>query len=83
MSEPFVGEIRAFGFDYVPPGWALCNGATLPISGNQALFSMIATKYGGNGLTDFALPKLPDIQNEGQPAPTAYYIATTGTIPPR
>ena len=82
MSEPFVGEIRAFAFDYSPPGWMLCNGALLPINGNQALFAMIATKYGGNGETDFALPRLPEIVSEGQPAQTAYYIATIGTVPP-
>ncbi|HTU12854.1 MAG TPA: tail fiber protein [Allosphingosinicella sp.] len=83
MSSPFVGEIRVFGFDYAPPGWALCNGALVPISEYTALFSMIGPKYGGNGVTDFALPNLPDIQNQGAPAQTAYYIATTGTVPPR
>jgi microcystin-dependent protein len=43
---------------------------------------MIGPKYGGNGETVFALPNLPDIQNEGAPVQTAYYIATTGTVPP-
>jgi microcystin-dependent protein len=82
MSQPFVGEIRAFGFDYAPPGWMLCNGALLPISEYPALFGMIGPKYGGNGETVFALPNLPDIQNEGTAAQTAYYIATTGAVPP-
>lgn len=83
MSEPFLDEIRAFAFDYAPTGWALCNGALLPINGNQALFSLLGPKYGGNGETVFGLPNLPEIQNEGAPAQTAYYIATIGAFPPR
>lgn len=46
------------GFDYAPQGWALCNGQTLPIPQNQALFSPLGTHYGGNGRTTFALPDL-------------------------
>jgi microcystin-dependent protein len=58
MAEPFVGEIRMFGFNFPPQGWAMCNGQLLPISQNQALFSLIGTFYGGNGTTNFALPNL-------------------------
>ena len=58
MSEPFLGEIRMFAFDYPPRGWALCNGQLLPINQNQALFSILGTTYGGNGQTTFALPEL-------------------------
>lgn len=58
MSEPFIGEIRVFGFDYAPQGWALCNGQLLSISTNQALFSILGTTYGGDGRTTFALPDL-------------------------
>lgn len=47
-----------FAGDYAPQGWALCNGATLPISGNEALFSLLGTTYGGNGSNNFALPDL-------------------------
>src|SRR5215475_2680773 len=58
MSEPFIGEIRTFGFNFPPRGWAFCNGQTLPINQNQALFSLLGTTYGGNGQTTFALPDL-------------------------
>ncbi|MGO8883311.1 MAG: phage tail protein [Streptosporangiaceae bacterium] len=58
MSEPFLGEIRMFGFSFAPDGWALCNGQLLPISQNTALFSLLGTTYGGDGTTTFALPDL-------------------------
>lgn len=58
MSNPFLGEIRAFSFPYAPRGWAQCNGQTLPIAQNQALFSLMGTTYGGNGQTTFQLPNL-------------------------
>ncbi|MDH5833378.1 phage tail protein [Luteimonas kalidii] len=56
MSEPFIGEIQLFGFNFNPYGWAFCNGGTLPISQNTALFSLLGTQYGGNGQTTFQLP---------------------------
>ena len=49
MSEPFLGEIRIFPFNFAPVGWAMCQGQTLPISQNTALFSLLGTTYGGNG----------------------------------
>jgi microcystin-dependent protein len=58
MSEPFLAEIRAFAFAFPPRGWALCNGQTLPINQNQALFALLGTTYGGNGTQTFALPDL-------------------------
>jgi microcystin-dependent protein len=58
MSEPFIGEIRAFGFNFAPRGWAMCNGQLLSIAQNTALFSLLGTTYGGNGQTTFALPNL-------------------------
>jgi len=58
MSEPFLGEIRIFGFNFAPRGWAFCNGAILAISQNTALFSLLGTTYGGDGETTFALPDL-------------------------
>jgi microcystin-dependent protein len=58
MSEPFLGEIRLFGFAFAPRGWAFCNGALLAINQNSALFSLLGTTYGGNGQTTFALPDL-------------------------
>jgi microcystin-dependent protein len=58
MSEPFVGEIRMFGFNFAPQGWAQCNGQLLPIAQNTALFSLLGTTYGGDGRTNFALPDM-------------------------
>ncbi len=56
MSEPFIGEVRAVGFNFAPRGWALCAGQQLPIAQNTALFSLLGTTFGGNGVTTFALP---------------------------
>ena len=56
MTEPYIGEIQLFGFNFNPRGWAFCNGATLPIAQNTALFSLLGTQYGGNGQTTFQLP---------------------------
>lgn len=58
MSEPFIGMIATFGFNFAPRGWAMCNGQLLPIAQNTALFSLLGTTYGGNGQTTFALPDL-------------------------
>lgn len=58
MSEPFVGEIDIFGFNFAPRGWAFCNGQVMPISQNTALFSLLGTFYGGDGISTFALPNL-------------------------
>ena len=56
MTQPFIGEIQLFGFNFNPRGWAFCNGATMPIAQNTALFSLLGTTYGGNGTTIFQLP---------------------------
>src|SRR5690348_1106696 len=58
MSDPFVAEIRIFGFSFAPKGWAFCNGQLLPISQNTALFSLLGTTYGGNGQSTFGLPNM-------------------------
>ncbi|WP_270732140.1 phage tail protein [Shimia sp. Alg240-R146] len=57
-DEPFIGEIRSFGFNFCPRDWAPLNGQLLAISGNDALFSLLGTIYGGDGRTTFALPEL-------------------------
>lgn len=70
MSSPFVAEIRMFGCNFAPTGWAQCNGQLLPISQNTALFSLLGTFYGGDGKSTFALPNLqgmaPMHQGQGQ-----------------
>jgi microcystin-dependent protein len=58
MSNPYMGEVRMFGGNFAPRGWALCNGALLGISQYSALFSLLGTTYGGDGVTNFALPDL-------------------------
>jgi microcystin-dependent protein len=58
MSDPFVAEIRMFGFNFPPRGWAFCNGQLLPLSQNTALFSLLGTTYGGDGKSTFALPDM-------------------------
>jgi microcystin-dependent protein len=58
MASPYLSEIRIFSFNFAPRGWAMCNGQTLSIQQNQALFSLLGTTYGGNGSTNFNLPNL-------------------------
>jgi microcystin-dependent protein len=58
MADPFVAEIRMFGFNFAPTGWAACDGQLMPISQNTALFSLLGTYYGGDGRSTFALPDL-------------------------
>jgi microcystin-dependent protein len=58
VSEPFLGEIRLFPYNFAPRGWAFCQGQILAIAQNTALFSLLGTTYGGNGQTTFALPDL-------------------------
>lgn len=73
MTDPFVAEIRVFGFDFPPKGWAYCDGQLMPISQNTALFSLLGTMYGGDGKSTFGLPDLggSGAVNQGQ--------STTGT----
>ncbi len=56
--EPILGQICLFGFNFAPRGWAFCNGQLLSIAQNTALFSLLGTTYGGDGVTTFGLPDL-------------------------
>lgn len=58
MTTPYLGQITLFGGNFNPSGWALCNGQQMSISQNQALFAVIGTTYGGNGVSTFNLPDL-------------------------
>lgn len=58
MAEPFIGEIRLFAQGSIPRGWMSCEGQTLQISTNQALYSILGIMYGGDGRTTFKLPDL-------------------------
>jgi microcystin-dependent protein len=55
-SDPFLGEVETFAFGFCPLGWSTVNGQLLPINQNTALFALLGTTYGGDGLTTFALP---------------------------
>jgi microcystin-dependent protein len=82
--NPFLGEIRALGFNFAPEGWAQCNGQLMEISQNTALFSLLGTTYGGDGIRTFALP---DLRKSGIPAgpgiSVPYCIALQGIFPAR
>lgn len=65
MSEPFLGEIRMFAGNFAPRNWALCNGQIIAIAQNTALFSLLGTTYGGNGVNTFALPNLQSVSPIG------------------
>ena len=95
MSEPFLGEIRIFGFNFNPRGWAFCDGQLLPIAQNSALFSLLGTIYGGDGRTTFALPDLrsrvpahegqgPGLSNYplGSKGGAEYHTLNVNEIPP-
>jgi microcystin-dependent protein len=58
MGNPYIGEIRMFGGSFAPAGWAFCEGQSLPISENDALFTLIGTTFGGDGQETFNLPNL-------------------------
>lgn len=58
MSNPFLGEIRVFAGNFNPRAWAFCRGQLLPISQNDALYALIGTTFGGDGITTFGLPDL-------------------------
>ena len=58
MADPFVGEIRLFGFPRVPTGWLACNGQALQIAEHDALYAVIGTTFGGDGAQTFNLPDL-------------------------
>lgn len=79
--EPFVGEICMFPFNFVPKGWAACNGQLLPLSQNTVLFSLLGTTYGGDGKSTFALPDLQGmvpIQSGQGPGLSLYDLGQTG-----
>lgn len=83
MTEPFLGEIRMFGGDFAPRGWAHCHGQLLEIAEHAPLYSLIGTTYGGDGVATFALPNLRrDTAPSGEPQLT-YIIALAGVYPSR
>ena len=82
-TEPYIGEIRIFGFTYAPKGWALCNGQILSIAQNAALFSILGTTYGGNGTSTFALPNLQGrvVRHWGNGPSGTFVLGETAGVP--
>jgi len=84
MGEPYIGEIRMFGGNFAPAGWAFCNGALMPISENDALFTLIGTTYGGDGQETFALPNLqgrvPIHAGQGPGISQSYVLGEMGGV---
>jgi microcystin-dependent protein len=77
LDQPFLGQLAVFPYSYAPKHWAPCDGQLLHIHEHTALYSLIGTKFGGDGTHNFALPKLPG------PAPELrYFIALLGNFPP-
>jgi microcystin-dependent protein len=98
VAEPFLGEIRMFGGDFAPRGWARCDGQLLRIAEYAPLFSLIGTSYGGDGVETFALPsisaRLPlhapapgdpssEAASQRRMQPITFIIALTGVFPGR
>lgn len=78
MTTPYIGEIQLFGFNYVPAGWASCNGATLQLRQFPTLFALIGTQYGGDGVNTFQLPNLTGRAPCGQGTGTGLTPRTVG-----
>jgi microcystin-dependent protein len=74
---PFIGAVHLFSFDFAPDGWATCEGQLLPIDEHTALFSLLGTRFGGDGVREFALPDL-----RGKAPPNLQFcIALRGVYP--
>ena len=84
MGEPYIGEIRMFAGNFPPNGWMFCAGQLLPISGNDVLFQLIGTTYGGDGQSTFALPNLqsrvPIHMGTSPLSGTTYQIGESGGV---
>jgi len=78
--DAFIGTICAFGFNYAPYQWAMCQGQILPIQSNTALFSLLGTAYGGNGTSTFGLPNLVGkvANGQGSNGQSSYVMGETG-----
>ncbi len=81
--EPFIGEIKIFGFYFNPVGHQMCNGQIMSIAQNTALFSLLGITYGGDGRITFALPdfrgRVPVGQGQGAGLPNNYMGEVSGT----
>lgn len=82
-TNPFLGQIAIFPYNFCPVGWLQPKGQFLAINSNTALFALLGTTYGGNGTTSFALPNLKPIFTLTPGAPLIQCIAVQGVFPSR
>lgn len=80
--QPYLGQLMIFAGNFCPVGWVETNGQLLPIVGNEALFSVLGTQYGGDGIRTFALPKTQPLFTETRAVLTEC-IAIAGVFPSR
>jgi microcystin-dependent protein len=78
--EPFIGQIELFPYDFEPRGWTTCDGKLLQMNTNMALFSLLGTRFGGDGKTTFAVP---DLRKALPNSNMRYCIALEGVYPSR
>lgn len=84
MENGTIGEIRLFSGTYAPDQWLFCDGRTLRIDENPALFSILTTQYGGDGQVTFQLPNLAPLKEaDGGTTPIRYVICVNGYYPMR
>ena len=81
--DDIMSMIRLFGGNFAPKGYMYCDGTLLPINQYQALFSLLGTLYGGDGKTNFALPKIEPVNTQMSDAPVRYIICIDGIYPNR
>ncbi|MGC6173822.1 phage tail protein [Lacrimispora sp. 38-1] len=81
--DPYIGQIQLFPYNFEPRGWVLCDGRTMQIMQNQALYSLIGVTFGGNGTTEFKIPDLRDANPLAVTNQMKYYIAIEGLYPMR
>jgi len=81
-ADCYMGEVRYFPYDFAPRGYTQADGKLLSINQNQALFSLLMNKFGGDGRTNFAVPKLPALPSSGGDSVSAF-VCTEGLYPPR
>jgi microcystin-dependent protein len=80
--DEYLGIVKLFAGNFAPRGWAYCDGQLLSLSQNTALFSLLGTTYGGDGVSTFALPKLESVKS-GKDAEIKYIICLEGMYPTR
>jgi len=80
--ECYIGEIAPFASDFVPAGWLPADGRSLPIRGNEALFSLLGDRFGGDGRDNFALPKLTGFKTANG-VEMRYAVCKDGLFPTR